>query len=665
MSMAQQLLSEFRIGPMSVRNRIVFTAPAPAYAGLDENANRPTPELAAYWEYMARGGVGLLITEPQSVHPTSTSNPRTVENVSDDLVPLYRSVADSVHDGGGKIVGHLWHAGFLAATGYRNLPLWAPSAVRAPMGAMVPMGGGAVAYAMGRSEIRGIIESFASAAARLRQATFDGVEVNAASGFLLAEFLSPKVNLRTDDYGGSLENRCRIVVEILRAVRQAVGPGLAVGVRLSADPYIEPGLTDSDLTELAGHLSQAVPIDYINLMPALLPDASFPQGTGSDVTLAVRRAAGVPVIYNGSLTDPGVAEKMVAEGGIELVGMTRAILADPQLPSKLQGGQRDQIRLCIACNQTCSGGAGGMAALGTPSCLLNPLPAEVDRLARTRDGEGQKLLVIGAGLAGLEVARLARLRGYSVTVWERDDDIGGQVRLVASVPQRAPFREAIEFYRRQLSTLGVELHFGRQATVEAVEAFNPDVVVVATGSRAANPSWFHSSNGETSAASVTDVRAVLANRVQVGKRVVISMAEVDHGYQALPVAEMLADRGHEVTIVSPAFEPCINQDFSTSENAYRRLLRKGIRFITTTEVIAARPGEVEIRNVYTRRTETLPADSVIASHGGVADDSLIDQLQERRTNVFAAGDCVAPRDIAGAISDGVRLMEKLPVVVRR
>ncbi len=650
---------------MSVRNRIVFSAPAPAYAGLDENANRPTEELAAYWEYLARGGVGLLVTEPQSVHPTSTLNPRTVENVSDDIVPRYRQVADAVHDGGGTIVGHLWHTGLLGASGYRNLPLWSPSALRAPMGAMVPMGGGALGYEMAPHDIREIVEAFAAAAGRLRQATFDGVEINAANGFLLAEFLSPKVNLRHDEYGGTLENRCRIVVEIVTAVRQAVGPGLAVGVRLSADPYIEPGLTENDLPELARHLCSAAPLDYVNLMPALLPDASFPQGAGSDVALAVRREAGVPVIYNGLVTDPATAESLVSDAGLELVGMTRAILADPHFPLKLKAGQPDQVRICVACNQTCGGGAGGLAALGTPSCLLNPWPAEVDRLTRTRDGEGQKLLVIGAGLAGLEVARLARLRGFAVTIWERDAEIGGQLRLVTRVPQRAQFREAVEFYRRQVASLGIELQFGREATVEAVEAYDPDVVVVATGSTPAMPLWLQSHNGGGAGGPVLDVRSALEGNREFGKRVVIAMAEVDHGYHALPLAELLADRGHEVTVVAMALEPCINQDFSTSEHAYRRLLRKGVRFVTTTEVTGVHPGEVETRNAYSRETGRLPADSVVVSYGSSANDRLVDRLQERRANVFSVGDCVSPRDIAGAISDGIRLMEKLPVAVRR
>jgi len=650
-----------RIGPIAVRNRITFTAPAPAYAGLDEDANRPTDELAAYWEQMARGGVGLLITEPQSVHPTSTPNPRTVENVSDDIIPQYRKVADAVHDGGGKIFGSLWHAGLLASPGYRNRPLWAPSAVRAPMGALVPAGGGGLAYAMERRDIRELTVAFAAAARRLAEATFDGVELNAANGFLLAEFLSPAVNFRDDEYGGSLENRCRFVAEIVGAVRAAVGPGMAVGIRLSADPYIEPGLRESELPDLAQHLARIAAPDYISLMPALLPDASFAQGTGSDVALRVKAGAGIPVIYNGLLTDPAAAASLV-EQGIDLVGMTRAILADPQMPTKLQTGRQDRIRMCIACNQTCAGGPGGVTAMATPYCLLNPAPAEVEQLSRNQDGEGQTVLVIGAGPAGLEAARLARLRGFSVTVWERDSQLGGQIATVAKAPKRAAFWQAVEFYRHELQSIGVTFHYGQEATVEAVDALGPDAVIVATGSKPTVPAWAQPGNGSSPGATVLDVRAALGG-AQLGARVVIAMAEVDVGYQALPLAEFLADRGHEVTIVSTAFEPCLNQDFATSEQLYRRLGKKKVRLIAMTEVTGVTSGEVAIRNIYTREAGALPADSCVVSNGGAADDSLLDQLREHRPNVVGVGDCIAPRDIAGAISDGLRAMEKLRVAV--
>lgn len=653
--MTTRLLSSIQIGPLELRNRVVFCAPGANYGGLDEQANRPTEELAAYWGYLARDGAALLVTEAQSVHPTSTLNPRTVENASDAVVPGYRSIADAVHDGGARIVGHLWHAGFLGATGYRNLPLWAPSGVRAPMGAAVPNGGGAIAYAMSRDDIQEVTGAFAAAARRLREARFDGVEVDAAHGFLLAEFLSPKVNLRSDEYGGNLENRCRVVVEVVRAVRAAVGDRVAVGLRLSADPYIEPGLTDADLAAIAKHIAGSASIDYVNVMPALLPDGSHSQGVGVETAAAVREAVGVPVIYNGLLTDPAAAEAMLERGAADLVGMTRALLADPQLTAKVEAGNSNEIRMCIGCNQTCSG-----LALATPYCLLNPTPAEVDLLPRNVQGQGKRLLVIGAGLAGLEVARLARMSGFAVTIWERSDRIGGQVNLVAGVGQRSSFAQAVDFYERQLAAWGVDMQLGTEATADAVDALNPDAVVVATGSRPAMPGWAKSANG----CRILDARAALADGHALGTHVVLAMAEVDRGESGMTVAEFLADRGHQVTVVSPALEPCINQEFTSSEQAYRRLLPKKVRFLTLTEVTGMKPGEVQTLNVYTREAGTLPADSLVISYGGIANDELLYELTAKRPNVFASGDCVAPRDLAGAISDGMRVMDKLASLTR-
>lgn len=661
--MTDQLLTSASVGPITVPNRIVFTAPGPAYAGLDENANLPTEDLAAYWGQMARGGVGLLVTEPQSVHPASTPNPRTIENVSDAIVPLYRNVAYAVHDAGGKIVGSLWHAGILAAPAYRNLPLWGPSAVRAPMGVMVPAGGGGLAYEMSTNDIAELTAAFATAARRLAEATFDGVEVNAASGFLLAQFLSPVTNRRTDEYGGSLENRCRFAAEVLRAVREAVGPQCAVGVRLSPNPYIEPGLTAGDMPEVARQLAATGAVDYVNLMPGLLPDASYPQGTGSEMAVAVRGATGLPVVYNGLATEPEVAGSLV-EQGIDLVGMTRAVLADPSFPAKLSAGQQARIRPCIACNQTCTPGPGVMA-MTMPYCLLNPAPAEVERLSRQRDGEGQTALVIGAGMAGMEAARLARLRGFAVTVWERSSGPGGQVALIKEMPARATFWKAVEFYRRELAAEGVVIEYGREATEEAIRAFAPDAIIVATGSRPDMPAWAQSANGVTSNTRVLDIREALARGPGApGTRAVIAMAEVDTGYQALPVAEWLADNGNDVTVVSTAFEPCMNQDFSTSENLYRRLGPKGVRIIPLTDITGLTPGGVATRNIYTHQAGELPADVCLVSHGGVADDSLLDALREWHPNVAGAGDCIAPRDILGAVSDGVRSMDALRLAVR-
>lgn len=654
--MANQLLSTFKLGPVELRNRIVFNAPGPAYGGLDDNANCPTPDLANYWGALARGGVGLMVTEPQSVHPTSTPNPRTIENTTDRVIEPYRGVADAIHDAGSRVFGHLWHAGLLGATGYRNLPLWAPSEVRAPMGVHVPAGGGAIAYAMTRDDVRTIVGCFAAAARRLREATFDGVEVDAAQGFLLSGFLSQKVNSRTDEYGGSLENRCRAVVEVLTAVREAIGPSLALGVRLSADPYIEPGITDADLPVIAGQLAKAGVVDYVSLVPALLPDSSAAEGVGAGTARAIHEASGLPVLYNGLLTDPDAAESLLAGGGIELAGMTRALLADPQLPAKVAQGRVSELRRCVGCNQSCSG-----LDLLTPYCILNPAPAEVDSLKSRPDGAGKRLLVIGAGLAGLESARLARMRGFEVTIWERGTAVGGQVNLAAAMPQRSRFAETVAFYERQMDAWGIELVLGKDATADAIVGFNPDAVIVATGATAVRPPWMKATNGHI----VADIRDVLdGDCPALGPRVVIAMAEVDRGARGIAVAEALVDKGHAVTVVSPALEPCMNQDFYTSELAYRRVLAKGVRFQPLTEVNGVTEAGVQTVNIYTREAGAIEAEALITSYGSAAVDDLVDELEERGITVFAAGDCVAPRDMSGAIVDALGVMQKLNQVVR-
>lgn len=659
--MNPSLFSETRLGSATLRNRLVFCAPSPAYGGLDEEANQPNNLLADYWEEIARRGVGLIIGEPQSIHPTSTTHPRTIENLSDAVVPLYRRVTEAVHGRGGVIFGHLWHAGLRGASGYRSLPLWAPSAVSLPPGAPAAAGGGSVGYAMRKDDIEELIEAYASAGRRVREAGFDGVEVNAASGFLLADFLSPKVNRREDEYGGSLENRCRLVAEVLDAVRAAVGKEFPLGVRLGPDLYIEPGILETDLPEIAGRLATTSDLDYISVFPALIPDTAGVEGAGADVAGAIRKATGLPVIYSGLLTDVDKAESLVRDAGIDLVDMTRPLLADPDLSAKARAGPSDGIRACIACNQTCTESTTtGFGAAATPRCLLNPIGAGAAFSAQ-RNGDGRRLLVIGAGLAGLEVARLASLRDFAVTIWERDQVPGGQVRLAARMSQRARFGEAITFYQRQLARWNIDLKLGVTATPENVDALEPDIVVVATGSHAMRPQWCGDANGSPLTA---DIREVLDGAVKPGRRVVIGMSETENGYQALPLAESLADQGHEVTIVSPAFEPAMHQDFYTSENLYRRLLRKGVRIRSCEEVIGASPGEARVRNKFILREDMLPADTVVAAYGGVANDSLYFALCAQRSEVYRAGDCVAPRDIEGAISDAMRIVEDIGQVVK-
>ncbi len=667
------LLEEVALGPVRLRNRLAFLAPTPAHGGTDDEANLPTEELARYWEAVAAAGIGLIVGEHQSVHPTGTSHPRVVESgpatPAEPLIGRYTKVTEAVHRCEGRIFAHLYHPGLLANPGYRLLPLWAPSALRVPVGAPVPAGGGAIGHAMSEAEIAEVVAAFAEAARRAGAAGFDGVEVDAASGYLLAEFLSPATNRRNDAYGGGLAERCRMVVEVLAAVRAAVGTELAVGVRLGPDPYVEGGLAEDGLPEVAAFLSAPGGIDYVSVVPGLVPDAAAPEAAGSQTASAVARAAGVPVLYSGLLTDLSEAGTLVAEGGLAVLDVTRAALADPGLVTKLLSGGPSFFRPCVACNQTCTTRA-SQAAMAPASCLFTPLPSGADG-APNRFGDDRSLLVVGAGLAGLEVARLAAGAGFMVTLLEAGPEVGGQLRLAARAPRRARLGRAIQFYEDQLAQWGVEVALDQPATVETVESLDPDFVVAATGCLPDRPAWSTATGGAderpgrgASGLPITDVRAVLAGQATLGRRVVLAVSHTESGYVSLAAAEFLADQGHEVWLVTPDFEPAGMVDFFTSEAAYRRLLKKGVRIEPTCEVEGVTDGLVLFSNVFSGEAGSLPADGLVLAQGGVADDALYRALRGLRAGVLAAGDCVAPRDMEGAISDARLVMAELALACR-
>ena len=529
------LLSEVRLGPVPLRNRLAFLAPTPAYGGTDGEANLPTEELARYWAGVASSGIGLIVGEHQSVHPTGTSHQRVVEHgpatSAEALIDRYQRVTDAVHRCDGRIFAHLYHPGLLANPGYRLLPLWAPSALRAPVGAPVPAGGGAIGHAMSEGEIAEVVASFAEAARRAAAAGFDGVELDAASGYLLAAFLSPATNHRQDAYGGGLPERCRLVVEVLAAVRAAIGAGLALGVRLGPDPYVEGGLRERDLTEVAGMLAAASAIDYVAVGPGLVPDAGAPEAAGAAAAADVGRVSGVPVLYSGLVTDLSNADALLNDTGIAVLDVARAALADPELVAKLTTGGLTTLRPCIACNQTCTHGRSSSPAMAPASCLFSP-PGPAGAGSGDGWGSGRRLLVVGAGLAGLEVARLAASADFDVSLWEAGTEVGGQLVLAARAPRRARLGRAVQFYEEQLERWGVELALGRSATLEMVEADDSDFVVVAMGCLPARPPWSDEAAGRAAGVPVSDVRAVLADRAVLGHRVVVAVGVVHGaGYQ--------------------------------------------------------------------------------------------------------------------------------------
>ncbi len=635
----ERLFSQGRIRDVELRNRVATAAIGWDWAGPIGDA-KPPAWLAPYWGGRAAGGVGLIVAEPQSVHATSTPGPQVIENGSDEIIDAYRPVAEAVHATGATIIAHLNHAGHLGGTAYRNTPLWAPSAVRAPMGTVFPSGGGVIPHAMSEAEIAETVEAFAEAARRMVSAGYDGIEVNAAEGYLLAQFLSPVTNRRSDSYGGHPEARRRLLVEVVAAVRERIGDAL-LGVRIGTDDHLEGRFGVDDVAALAAALAQTGVVDYLATTPHVPPPIGSEPGAGSDLTQAAKEASGLPVIYMGWIDTPATAESLLEAGVCDLVAMPRATLADPEWVGKVQRGKVESIRPCIACNECLIAGT---------ACVINATagPLYQLRAGSSDEATAKRVLVIGGGPAGVEAACRLSERGHEVVLWERKDGLGGQLPLAATAPQRERLNALTAYLEQAVDAAGVTVELGREATVDGVKAFAPEAVVVATGAGSHIPDLPGMAQPH-----VSDVRSVLSGDVDTGDRVMVVLARADHRYQGLSAAEFLAAQGKSVLVVTNAHFAGDQWEETNRLEAYRRLARLGVEFTAMVELVAVRENEVELRSVYSLESQTLEVDSVVLSYGDQANNALLNELEgELTVPVLGAGDVVAPGDLQAAFRDG-------------
>ena len=499
--MPEQLLwSPLQLGPVTVRNRIVFSAHLTNYA----EDGLPTEQHAAYYAERAAGGVGLIITEEHSTHPTDWPYEKLIHGFNREVIDGYRRITDAVHRHRVPIFAQINHNGGQASSMYSRLPVWAPSPVADPLFREVPK-------AVDHAEIAEIVESYARVAGHCAEGGFDGIELQCSHSSIVRGFLSPATNRRTDEYGGSLENRSRLLREIVAAVRAEIGPGLALGVRICGDELIEGGTTIDEAVEVAKMVEASGLVDYVNTSIGVATASLFmieasmhvPPGYAMFIPAAIREAVDLPVVGVGRFKDPLQAERALAEGHCDLVGVVRGQIADADFVRKARGGFTDDTRLCLSCNQECVGRMGLNRWLG---CIENP------RTGRESLGVGlpkpvavgRRVLVVGAGPAGMQAAIAAARNGHHVTVCERDGLAGGQVRLAASVPNRAEFGDLVRNQVNECQRLGVEIELGVEVTLEEVRRRRPDTVVVATGSDPARPWW-----APEDADWIVDVRHVL------------------------------------------------------------------------------------------------------------------------------------------------------------
>lgn len=662
--MTERLLwSPLRLGPVTVANRIVFSAHLTNYA----EDGRPSEQHAAYYAERAKGGVGLIITEEHSTHPTDWPYEKLIHGFHADVLPGYRRITEAVHAHGTPIFAQINHNGGQASSMYSRRAVWAPSPVADPLFREVPK-------AVTHAEIREIIAGYADVAERCAEGGFDGIELQCSHSSIVRGFLSPATNRRTDDYGGSLENRARLLLELVAAVRAAIGTDLALGVRLCGDELIDGGTRIDDAVAIAMMVEATGHVDYLNTSIGVATASLFmieasmhvPPGYASFIPSALRRAVDLPVVGVGRFKDPLQAERALAEGQCDLVGVVRGQIADPDFVAKSRSGHVDDVRLCLSCNQECVGRMGLNRWLG---CIENPRTGrESTRIGLAlRPSRPRRVLVVGAGPAGLQAAIAAARDGHVVTVCEREPHAGGQVTLAASVPNRAELGDLVRNQLAEARRLGVTIELGVDVDVAEVQRRGADRVIVATGAQVARPWW-----APADATHVVDVRDVLSEAVEpTGDVVVIDEIGFHH---ATSVAELLADRGCAVEVITPGM--VVGQDLGITldlEQWWIRATAKGI--VQSIELVAqgfepaahgARgAGTLLLQHHPTGRSETRQPDWVVLAVPADPAERLYLDLRAAGIDATRAGDCVAPRRAHAAVIEGERAGSSIGVGERR
>jgi 2,4-dienoyl-CoA reductase-like NADH-dependent reductase (Old Yellow Enzyme family) len=609
-----------------LRNRVVFTAHTASFS----QDGVPGPRACAYYEARAAGGAALIVMEPLPVLPSGGVTPQNYRFDDDRFVPGLRTVVDAVHRHGTVLVSQLYHLGPNADPTATMRELWSVSGGPPPGAAPGRM------RELDETDIDMLVDAHVRAARAAVAAGVDGVECMFAYDTLVDGFMSEARNRRADRYGGSFENRMLLAREILNALRVEIGPDRLLGVTVTASMR---GYVDA-----VAHLHERCDVDYFGIgngdydhLELLMPPLDLEPGVGIPFARAVKRAVpGAVVIAEGRITRPEIAERALDEGSCDLVGMTRAQIADPELVRKAAEGRQSEIRECVALN-VCVARRFKKFPI---ACVQNPVAGFETRAAQRADSP-RRVVVIGGGVAGLEAARAAAAAGHVVTLLERADRLGGQVSLVAVLPFQQAHRSLIDWRAGELERLGVRVELGVDADADCVAELEPDVAVVATGSEPVDRYA-----GATSAMDV-----LLGHELPGGPVVVVD----EEGHRkATGVAELLAAQGRAVTIVGDGIAPAaLLAGALAAEPTLRRLDAAGVRLVPNAQVAGVEPGRVLLR---AGGGGNGIVGVVVHAGRHRAVDALVGALRTRGIETSAIGDARAPRLVEDAVRDGYELV---------
>lgn len=641
----EHLFSPHQIRGLEIHNRIFSTA----HQTIMAEKGIPSEAMAAYHEARARGGAGLIIMESSRPNDDEVSASYYINSGTDACIPGYRRVADAVHRHGAKIFGQINHGGRITYSHDGLLRVaHAPSAVPDHRFHCMPR-------AMSTDYVWFIIDAFAQAAGRMAEAGLDGVELTASHGMLIAQFLNPLTNHREDDFGGDDDRRFRIVAELLKATRQAVGPDKVIGMRISAEEKEPDGLDEAGWLAICRRLNDEPDLDYLNVttgsmmglagsihvVPPMAVDHAYLAPQAGAIKQQVRKS----IFVAGRINQPQQAEEVLKQGQADLCGMTRAMISDPEMPNKARKGRLDDIRACIGCNQACI----GHYHMGVRiSCIQNPLSGrELDFPSLPPPQQARDILVVGGGPAGMKAAAVAGERGHRVTLCEASGQLGGQTLLAQNLPGRAEFGVIVDNLKREMELGGVAVQLNSPVDRRTVEQAKPDGVIIATGAQPYRPDVEVDED-----VHAVDVWQLLRGEVNPGASVVIADWRCD--WVGLGVAEKLAREGCHVRL-------CVDGEMAGQNlQKYLRwhwagqLHKLGVEVQPYARFFGAQ-GDTAffMHSLSGEAIECADMDTLVIAQGHQADTTLEDALNGGPWQILSVGDCRAPRSAEEAVYEGM------------
>jgi 2,4-dienoyl-CoA reductase-like NADH-dependent reductase (Old Yellow Enzyme family)/thioredoxin reductase len=645
------LFSPITLGSMKLNNRFVIPPMATNLANEDGTVSQG---LIDYWVARAKGGWGLLILEFTAIDPLGKVGPCHPCLWSDKFIDGLKKLTGAVHKYGAKMAVQLSHTGRQTTQAIIDIPGVQPvsaSPIPCPLDGEIPR-------ELSLEEIYALIERFGDASVWAREAGFDAIEIHGAHGYLLAQFMSEYSNKRTDEFGGSLENRLRFPIEAIQNVRRKIGPSFPLLFRMSGEERVPGGRTVNE-SRVVAHLIEEAGVDGIDVSVGVAGSAQYiiastavPPGFLLSVSQEIKQAVSVPVIAVGRINHPLLAEDAIKAGKADLIAWGRPSLADPELPNKVAAGQLDEICPCIYCSQGC---LRTFPYPGKPlpkwgvTCLLNPFCGREGELEISPVIKRKKIIVVGGGPGGLEAAWVAAARGHQVTLYEKRPALGGQFRIAAMPPFKQDITKAISYYIHMCEKHGVSFKLGTEATAEQIVTDHPDVVVIATGGNPLIPNI-----GGVNGRRIVTAWDILEGKAQAGNNVLV----VGGGMVGCEVADFLGEHLHRVTMVEMLPEIGLDIPLPVKYFLLQRLRDYDVHIEIETSVVEfLDDGAIVSKNSKTAHFRGF--DTIVLALGTKSVNTLKEQLEKKVSELYLIGDALEPRKAIEAIEEGARVALKI------